>query len=431
MKRRDILAIWLGPLGLVLIIGLGTHWPGNADLHSSATWIDFSKNPIQKLSRSAGRSPTRRLQAVRSILRSKDFRNQQETAAVLAGMKGTPDVELFMQALTDSDATVRTNAAWSLGQIKDLRAVQPLIVALTDHSPEVRIHAARALGALKAAQALVPLIRALEDENWHVRHEVALALIALEDPHAAEPLAHALDGEEHKLQAEIAQTLHELGEPSGRGSARDTDGDGTADSDDDGTDGGPLDRLMQDLDSPDWKVRNNAVLALGQDRTGKAWEALEQVLLNDENSTVRGSAAWALGELGGREAIESLHVALGDEEAEVRNKAITALAKLGDAQAASDIADILGADPDDYVRSNAAWALGILKNPQAFDALVNALDDGVPTVRGNVAWALGELGDARAVEYLRQMLADESNSYVRDQIIDALKKLKAYSEGDN
>jgi HEAT repeat protein len=51
-------------------------------------------------------------------------------ASALGQIGDTGAVEPLIQALGDSDRTVRGNAAYALGQIGDTRAVQPLIKAL-------------------------------------------------------------------------------------------------------------------------------------------------------------------------------------------------------------------------------------------------------------------------------------------------------------
>ena len=52
--------------------------------------------------------------------------------------------EVF-SALKDEDPTVRSNAAWVLGEIQDPKAVEPLIEALKDENSWVRQSAAGAL----------------------------------------------------------------------------------------------------------------------------------------------------------------------------------------------------------------------------------------------------------------------------------------------
>jgi HEAT repeat protein len=52
-------------------------------------------------------------------------------------------------------------------------------------------------------------------------------------------------------------------------------------------------------------------------------------------------------------------------------------------------------DRDELVRANAAWALGLISDPRAVDALVKVTDDPEASVRVQAVWALGTLGTAR------------------------------------
>jgi HEAT repeat protein len=49
-------------------------------------------------------------------------------------------------------------------------------------------------------------------------------------------------------------------------------------------------------------------------------------------------------------------------------------------------------DQDESVRSQAAWALGAIRDRRASDALAAALKDSSPKVRRQAAWALGSIG---------------------------------------
>ncbi|GAA3409897.1 tRNA epoxyqueuosine(34) reductase QueG [Paenibacillus hodogayensis] len=60
-------------------------------------------------------------------------------------------------------------------------------------------------------------------------------------------------------------------------------------------------------------IQRNAVIALGNFRDKSAVTHLREVLLTDERPVLRGTAAWALGRIGGEEAREALRVAAGRE----------------------------------------------------------------------------------------------------------------------
>ncbi|HJQ34997.1 MAG TPA: HEAT repeat domain-containing protein, partial [Pyrinomonadaceae bacterium] len=66
----------------------------------------------------------------------------------------------------------------------------------------------------------------------------------------------------------------------------------------------------------------------------------------------------------------------------------------------------LMSDRDEFVRREAAYALGLAHSAVAVDALVNAVEtDKQASVRGAAAVALGQIGDARAVQPLADALA--------------------------
>ena len=71
-------------------------------------------------------------------------------------------------------------------------------------------------------------------------------------------------------------------------------------------------------------------------------------------------------------------------------------------------------DSSDRVRKQAAWALGAVDDRRAVDALVRALKDQNSGVREQAAWALGAIGDSQALPGLLPALKD-ANSGVRRQ----------------
>jgi HEAT repeat protein len=79
-------------------------------------------------------------------------------------------------------------------------------------------------------------------------------------------------------------------------------------------------------------------------------------------------------------------------------------------------------DPEKSVRQAAVLALGDLKAAKAIPALISALDDDFWYVRAEAASALGKIGDARAATRLFGMLEDE-DPYVRDNAREALQDL--------
>ena len=99
------------------------------------------------------------------------------------GEDATPALSAVVAALDDSNAQVRSAAAWALSQIglKGDAAVPALAKALSDSSPRTRELAALALKAMgpQAAPAVPQLIRALNDPSNYVRASAAAALGAV------------------------------------------------------------------------------------------------------------------------------------------------------------------------------------------------------------------------------------------------------------
>jgi HEAT repeat protein len=89
-----------------------------------------------------------------------------------------------------------------------------------------------------------------------------------------------------------------------------------------------IDGLIQALQAPEWRVRQQAAEALGELQSDQAINAL-LAIRNDENSNVRWSAVWALGKIGGDRALEVLLDSLEGDEA-ARNAALVVLQKIQD-----------------------------------------------------------------------------------------------------
>ncbi|MCI0634559.1 MAG: HEAT repeat domain-containing protein, partial [Actinobacteria bacterium] len=172
---------------------------------------------------------------------------------------------------------------------------------------------------------------------------------------------------------------------------------------------------------PDAKVRAMAAWALGQIEDPAAVPALSDALRDDEDVVVRQRAAEALGDIEDASAIDALGSALRDPSVEVRRTAVWALGMIEDARAVPLVLPFLE-DQDVEVRRNAAEALGDIESPQAVDALIPVTRDGDVEVRLNAINALGNIEDSRALPALVAALGDEA-VVIRREAIDAIGNL--------
>lgn len=173
-----------------------------------------------------------------------------EQAAIALASFGRQAFGPLSEQLDSSNATVRRNAAWAIGELTNMipgeraGAVPQLITLLSDSDEWVRIAAARALGELNDRRALDAVVARLADDKWRVRQLAAWALSEMKDPRAVAALCNLL------------------------------------------------------LSDPRVEVRRGAAEALGEIASAEALPSLKQAL-NDAESSVSAKAAWAISEIEG------------------------------------------------------------------------------------------------------------------------------------
>ena len=188
--------------------------------------------------------------------------------------------------------------------------------------------------------------------------------------------------------------------------------------------------LTEQFKSQDWKVRRDAVFALGEiaPEAKKALLALIETL-KDEDSRVRRSAAEALGGSGptATRAVRELTELLSDEDSTVRQAAAGTLGTIGPKakKALTPLTELLK-DKDPRVRASAAEALGRIgpKAAEAVPALAALAKDKESPVRASAAAALVRIAPKAAgtVTTLNKLLGDE-DSNVRETAADTLGQI--------
>jgi len=167
--------------------------------------------------------------------------------------------------------------------------------------------------------------------------------------------------------------------------------------------GTPLELLLRDLASPNYRVRWKAVQGLGEARDPRALEPLLGAL-KDRLPTIRIAALSGLGRLRDRRAIETVIAMLDDPDSKVRTSAAAALKKFGKAAHLPMLEAYRGGDV--RARFVLLSALGRINTPAISELLIAALDDPQVEIRLEAARVLGVRKDQRAVARLLQAVAE-------------------------
>jgi HEAT repeat protein len=111
----------------------------------------------------------------------------------------------------------------------------------------------------------------------------------------------------------------------------------------------------------------------------------------DRDATVRARAATAWRDIRGQQDAAPVIALLGDANAEVRAAAATTIGGLTDANGRAMLEQLVVNDPDSSVRHNAAWALGKIGAEASRTALSKAAQDPSGFVSLTAKAALGQL----------------------------------------
>jgi HEAT repeat protein len=157
--------------------------------------------------------------------------------------------------------------------------------------------------------------------------------------------------------------------------------------------------LAHALRDGDWQVREVAIEALGQ--VGSP--AVEALLALLRDWDVRKYAILALGKIRDERVLDPLMKQLHNDE--FKDDATDALVELGE-PAVPRLIEALN-DKDEMVRKQAILALGRIKDTTAINALIEKLQDQDWFTRLTAAAALESIGDERGREAIRPLLKDQ------------------------
>ncbi|GBD28162.1 hypothetical protein HRbin31_00175 [bacterium HR31] len=292
------------------------------------------------------------------------------------------------ERLRSPDATVRSDAALSLGKLDAPEAPAPVVAEaidalsriLDDPDEYVRKSAVHALGRLRARdpRALEGIRFALGDRSEQVVQEAVTQVQQAADAGAVDGLIRVLGRRERTLQNAASQALVRIGAPAVR----------------------PLLETFKDRNLR--RRVHNQVLRIIEDIKGRAVEPLLGAL-EDENQYVRAYAVALLGRLGDDRAVEPL-VRLFLTDPRLQETVVNTLPRLEE----RGVLEAPSGDRDVQLPKEVAAAFRKLAStPEALQALRAAVAGGNPKVRKFALRALFEVEGARAKETLLGLLRDE------------------------
>jgi HEAT repeat protein len=151
--------------------------------------------------------------------------------------------------------------------------------------------------------------------------------------------------------------------------------------------------------------------------------------LRSDDIEERRDALMRLSNLKRPDAARVAVAGLNDPAPVVRVTAAHAIKSLPQAEAATLLLPLL-ADKSEFVRREAAYALGETRSRSAVAPLANILtSDKEMSVRAAAAIALGEIGDEAAVQPLAQVLAEQPDKKKKAKLDDFVKRAAAKSLG--
>lgn len=299
--------------------------------------------------------------------------------------------------LNDEDPAVRRVTVIDLMDEGAHDNADSLIHALSDSDSSVREEAAKALEGVETSVVVSALCVALYDEVPEVCHAAATSLAELKDATLGEILLPTVNAKEAFVRAAGLRALRELRIEASFSPA------------------------MVAIEDSDANVRREAIGVLGYLKNVNALPKLAKLANDDCVEEVRRAAVGALGMTNADGAKDALARALYDPSWRVREEAALTAGKLKVVNLLPNLIEAMS-DPYWQVRLKAAAGLGKLKHSDALPTLIEALEHSISNLRKEAALALGEIGDDQALPALDIALKD-SDPEVRKAVRIAVQQI--------
>jgi ElaB/YqjD/DUF883 family membrane-anchored ribosome-binding protein len=137
------------------------------------------------------------------------------------------------------------------------------------------------------------------------------------------------------------------------------------------------------------KRNKEPIEILGKMGDPRAAETLHDFIDGDGDPSLQKIVLRALGEIGSDESTQTVANRLAADDPEIRSMAARALGLLGDTRAVQPLSDVLDDDDEDTVRASAAWALRQIGTERALDVASEYTDDRAYLVQAEAEKAAG------------------------------------------
>ena len=396
----------------------------------------------------------------RILIHMLSLENEEIVNLAIEGFQeiGQESLHLLHEALNNSSASIRSNAARALGKFRSRQSTPYLLELLHDQEWPVRAGAAEALGLIGDKVSLEALVQKIQDNVEKVRDQAAEAIVRF-GRQATIPLLNALAREKDKFsERALLMCLGKIGDPKSvpalisylRSSYFTVRQSAVAALVRFGpavvclllpslsfnrSDIEPLIKDACDRLRPELQLR--AIKAIGGLEDHRAIKMLKQLvdesLPDIQEAAVQGlsqigCAAWGrccalkvLAEVGDAALVPQIAPSLQDHSDNVRMEAVRALAKMGGPAAVKDLVRMAKTDECDFIRTESVRRLRTVGIGQAgvLKAAIRALKDRARQVRRQAARLLGNFQDKKSIQPLLKATADPHWS-VRESAENAL-----------
>ncbi len=167
------------------------------------------------------------------------------------------------------------------------------------------------------------------------------------------------------------------------------------------------------------KLKKGVLEAVGLHDSPSSFAFLQKVLSGDDSPSIRGEAAFWIGQSSSRPGVVELlkSSALSDRSAEVRKKSIFALSQLRSDAATDALISVAHSQDDRSTRKEAIFWLGQKASLKAVETLKNLTDDEDADIEKSAFFALTQASGNEGVAEVAKIARSHKNPSVRKQAI--------------